>query len=950
MNMNIYIRLLPGIWALSFILLLVGCTDPFAEGESPVKDKVAIKLNLNVPGSATQTAANTRVMPDADETHIDYDNLQVLVFEETTPGTEVFRYKATITQTNAPDISLYIPKSRNGEKYRFVLLANAPQVSTIADGTPKKDALEKFIVECKGIWNANGSSSRPIPMWGESETTFAIERDKYISVLMHRMLARVDLKVDASVNNFKIKSIRVYRTMNKAYVATSTEWMTGNEVTTPNIPSTAIYNPGDPDIEGYDDIDEADKYPLTYSIATPEGGSSYTHEIYIPESGAYDSSTGTGKMDKVPCLVIGGYYGNSTTETFYRADFAEYEKSKVKAYKQILRNHRYVFNIKSVSNHGFEKPEEALKAIPTDMILDVQAWNEVRLDFYTQGEYFFSIESRDIELEARTKDETVMPSQTTTYKTNLKLNASNVSYTWKNSGNMESDHFDVDIDYNKGTITFTAKQNNIGKDGQPAQELVDELILMADKMEIPIRVKQKAINVIYKLLCERTVVKGKYRENSPLNYTHYLEVQIQSEKPLHTGAEELKPLIEIVSETRKGIYFEYKGKIDNEGKLENGNYVYTLKMQGHGTPVKDPNDRVEESRDDKDFLNPIEDMIITTNSIDGSSCTTRIIFAYKFKKILTIGANAIYRYGYVLEPNSGSRAFVDASINFGIDPNSAVNMEQNKENNAFSIEYMSVSNGEMSLEERIDLAKLQAHLNDFEPDIILTGQAIRFQTADINLIAEFVEKGGVLLMFNEYYPDAESINSMVSAILGKGLSGNKNEAMKRDNLCFTLPGTKGSEDEWKDDPFLNGPFNNDLRGSLWGADGYFMHGFSQIDEDDPGITVYNRRKIDGSPCFFRYDGPDKDEKRAFVFIGDGGFISNSKRYIGATYTGMYDYCPFAINSAYQPIPRTNFMYREGLPPLIPKIDAQTVRNSQLFGNILAWAVDFAEKYGINSRP
>ena len=133
------------------------------------------------------------------------------------------------------------------------------------------------------------------------------------------------------------------------------------------------------------------------------------------------------------------------------------------------------------------------------------------------------------------------------------------------------------------------------------------------------------------------------------------------------------------------------------------------------------------------------------------------------------------RYGYVLEPNTASRAFVDASINFGTDPNSTVTMEQfpddypgdnpdglvsgayplaldfnSAKNNAFHVEYMSLTNGRMT-GEWIKTDVLEALLENFKPHIILTGQAIYYTDVDIDLIKDFVDKGGVVNLQHNVY-------------------------------------------------------------------------------------------------------------------------------------------------------------------------------------------------------
>ena len=306
------------------------------------------------------------------------------------------------------------------------------------------------------------------------------------------------------------------------------------------------------------------------------------------------------------------------------------------------------------------------------------------------------------------------------------------------------------------------------------------------------------------------------------------------------------------------------------------------------------------------------------------------------------------RYGYVLEPNTASRAFVDASINFGTDPNSTVTMEQfpddypgenpdglvsgayplaldfnSAKNNAFHVEYMSLTNGRMT-GEWIKTDVLEALLENFKPHIILTGQAIYYTDVDIDLIKDFVDKGGVFLMFNEYYPSVPRTNAMVQELLTTNGVGSNHTQASYDYIDYKLLEPQTTEEK---DPILKGPFfEGSLAGKDWGSDGICLHGFSGLDPNE--VYIYSKRQYDDkeSVCFFRH------KTKPFLFIGDGGFISNAQRYIGGEYRGSLVYCPFAINSSYQAIPRTN--YRAARDKI--------VYNSQIFGNILTWAVDWAE--------
>lgn len=920
MNKHIFIRQFPWM-AMFLLLLLAGCTDEQMTGGVSQTKTASLKLNLDMPVEMSP-AASTRAMTSQDEKAIDLDNLQVLIFEELVIG-EVFRYKANITEKTGTNVTVKVNTSGNNEKYRLVVLANATLTGSLNEGDLKEDVLKQFTFGCAGKWNAGGgNNSGLIPMWGECVSPFKITGDQTVPVLLHRALARVDVGLlfrngsdnnptedVAGLDNFKIKSVRVYRTKNKAYAASNR--IVGNApATSPLIPTDAKYNLPTPS----DELSDADENPLVYELAT--AADKYVREIYIPESFDVAASV-TPNMDNVPCLVVGGYYGenNTTEETFYRADFAAYTDSKVDAYKSILRNHRYVFNIKSVSGSGFKEPEKALKSINAKMILDVQEWNEIPLNIYLQGNYFFGLATREVWLEA-------MPAgneQTVLYDTDLELQENkNIEWKWQSSGTADSNLFDVIFDLQDKNIKFKAKGTNIGSSGNRADVLTDVLVVTVENMELTIHVNQKAANLDYTMICNETVVKGKYREGIPLNETHYIEVKITSSDDLY-GEE-----IEITTETRKGIYFKYQGVLTTHAT------TYTIRLQGYGTPTKDLNDPLNPDKQDG-ILTRIDNLKIRTNSITDQYCYATVIFGYKTKKILAIGANAGFRFGYQLEPNTGSRAFVDASINFGVAPNSTVTIEQfpddyptaSARNNAFHIEYMTAGRGMTG--ERINYSELQKYLTEFKPDIILTGQAINFESQSIQAIANFVDNNGVFLMFNEYYPYASSINNMVSAIVGTTVSG-ENEALSQSEFIFTLPAATAAN---KEDVILNGPFG-DLRGKTWAADGYFMHGFSNLPSSD--IVVYNTRPDHGDPCFFRYT------KKPFVFVGDGGFISNAQRYIGPTYQGMYDYCPFAINSAYQPIARTNYLR-----------GSTEIENSRLFGNILVWAIEFAENYGINSN-
>ncbi len=132
------------------VLLWTACSDESLITPPDNNLTVFMDINLNTP---EESAIGTKAMDNTQESAIDDTKLQILVFEQTGAG-EVFRYQATITELNLPQVTINVPASKADEKYRFVILANVEQ-QAIADGTSKADALSQFTFDCMGKWNAS---------------------------------------------------------------------------------------------------------------------------------------------------------------------------------------------------------------------------------------------------------------------------------------------------------------------------------------------------------------------------------------------------------------------------------------------------------------------------------------------------------------------------------------------------------------------------------------------------------------------------------------------------------------------------------------------------------------------------------------------------------------------------------------------------------------------------
>ena len=583
-------------------IIMVSCVSERIDIETNhYGERATIHLCLDIPGlnAGTDNGLKSGYSPESgtisysNENIIDYNKIHVLIFEKVGQD-EVFRYKAEITALSPPQVTLMVPIGQTQNKYRFVVIANI-EVPHIEGGTLKNEAMDRLIFDCAGKWNTTSENASLIPMWSEYGQLLDIKKDLSFNVFMYRALARVDIGLLFKYNNpnpstgqeypekdtdkesvwglknFKIKDVRAYRTLNKAYAASSADKIVANEVVIPNVPVTAKYNSDSG--RGIDDLAIADNNPLFYTLT--EGSNSYIREIYIPEYLPIDVNSSSGN---VPCLVIGGYYGegNNTNVTYYRADFASYHNGKILSYRPILRNHRYVFDIRSVGGPGYENPEQALNSIMSDIVLDMIEWNEVPLNYEVHGSYFCSIDTREVILDARSLNVGAEISDTLFYKTNLDLDpvSNPFIFEWGSSGSEFNNDFEIIFDYSAKKIVIKAKSDNVGISAQPLSE---QIYLTVENYRFTIDVKQKVINGDYTPDCSNTVVHGKYKTDFALNHTNFISVKLRSNTTLR-GLE-----YDVRTDKENGIYFEAKGSFDTDGEFINDAYEYDLKLKGYGT-------------------------------------------------------------------------------------------------------------------------------------------------------------------------------------------------------------------------------------------------------------------------------------------------------------------------------------------------------------------------------
>ncbi|WP_297117751.1 fimbrial protein [uncultured Porphyromonas sp.] len=402
------------ISGLLLALLTAGCvadrnvSDCITEGED-----VELEFALQVPALET----SLRQLTADQEKQI--NSIQVLVFN--TDGIddesqETFAYEAEVKSKTQEDNTIRIrcALKASSKPMRVVCIANANVNTQDFAGKTKEVILndDQMKKNFTSAWPTDGS--KVIPMWGESDKQAVSRTTKFNSceasnngrsntknegvIHLVRALARIDVGVNFDQTkpadetakgsaDFKIKSVRVYRYAPSMYVtgtqATTFRQVSANREPLPHTPTgmTAA----------------ADNNPLVFN-ADATGVDGYIRNIYIPEiSNHLDNGQNKGK-DARTCLVIGGSYKGGK-ETFYRVDFITRENGKPedKITKQldVLRNHRYRFNITDVKGPGTSDPGDALITEPVNITCDVVVWDEGKIDEIKYDGQYYLIVSKD---------------------------------------------------------------------------------------------------------------------------------------------------------------------------------------------------------------------------------------------------------------------------------------------------------------------------------------------------------------------------------------------------------------------------------------------------------------------------------------------------------------------------------------------------------------------------
>ena len=373
------------IWLLFLSALFVaGC-----ERDLPVSGadgETTITLNLAPMDAAV---ANTYAMSATDEYHI--NTLDILLFNESAPHN--FYQLIEVDNAKIKDNGIPTAKSVKVEisaaagNYQVVLLANLRHeldsleaLSIFTPSATKEDLLKRVTFNNKE-WKT-GASPRYLPMWGEAAGVYSFPHpaNSSIKVDMLRAIARIDVGINYSDNLvaqglgdlLKIKKVSLANTYYKGAAVPAAANYSNLKVSAATLPPTppALVTGG-----------------ADYEIAT--SAFAFEREIYVTEH-----PNASANLSEAFTIFIGGYYNNSAQLSWYRIDLEDADFPS--GYLPILRNHRYIVNLKEVSGPGYATIEEAGKN-RSYIDAEVLLWNDEGIDV-NMGQYSLDVDMPKLDL------------------------------------------------------------------------------------------------------------------------------------------------------------------------------------------------------------------------------------------------------------------------------------------------------------------------------------------------------------------------------------------------------------------------------------------------------------------------------------------------------------------------------------------------------------------------
>lgn len=335
------------LYMLSVVLCtgLFSCTAYEEMDDIPSSGKggeVKVSFVLNIPSSRSTTGGSDLDDNYYWERYINETDIRAFVFINDKYQEEVkglYIDPVSNEQNQIRKITGMISNQYEGRKVQLVVLTNMAsrgvEPFTLTPGMSKDEVYEKLVYKYNEAWTFSEAETESyIPMWGIS-AGFEIKPDVLNDageIYMYRAIAKIDIKVNDGngIDNFTIKKIELLNVPSVGYCAS----LNYGEVKVEK--GEAFKNASVP-------VNEDDR--LEY-IADPlpvfEGDEKQKIEnrIYVPEM------TINKPYPYFRIRIHAAYYGKDRTYELFMREI----QTDIGTIFDVLRNHKYVFNIRTVTS------------------------------------------------------------------------------------------------------------------------------------------------------------------------------------------------------------------------------------------------------------------------------------------------------------------------------------------------------------------------------------------------------------------------------------------------------------------------------------------------------------------------------------------------------------------------------------------------------------------------
>jgi hypothetical protein len=294
---------------------------------------------------------------------------------------------------------------------------------------------------------------------------------------------------------------------------------------------------------------------------------------------------------------------------------------------------------------------------------------------------------------------------------------------------------------------------------------------------------------------------------------------------------------------------------------------------------------------------------LTINSADGATanCTFNVVMVRHKMTVYSVGEGS-----YALSAPT-AKSFLNDAKNFGA--NGLVKMDAP----------FIFSSGDNAAQSALN-AKLTAAT---KPDIVTVSYNFSMNASNITNLINYVNAGGVLIYFGRTGANGRSeAKSLIDGILGTNVTVT---ATGSTDCTYPLMSTVPDND-----PIINGPFGN-VKGGYWGEDNDGTFYVTGLPSD---VVVYSSAMSSNSSSTFGITGSAtmfRSTTKNFMFTGDTWGHSDN-------FSSSVDW-----PSAYSNNTPSKKIYGNGSVG-----DPVAISNAILYANMLAWAIEQAQFYGINS--